>query len=157
MFQRFQTLFLFLAAVSGALLFYFPIADYYNEMHGIYKLYITGLVSMMPDPVVETSIWFASPLWVLTGASVALCLITMFLYKNRITQMRLLAFCILLNIILVVLIFLFYSGKIEELTQIQPSYKLGVFLPLIALVFLVLANRFIRKDEALVKATDRLR
>jgi len=157
MIQRIQTIFLVLAVISGALIFYFPIADYYHELYGNYKLYVTGLQCMDPDPKISTSIWFTAPLYLITGASVLLGVITVFLYKNRITQLRLVAFNILLNIVLVVLLFIFYSGKIEELTQITPSYQIGVFLPLVSLVFLIVANRFIRKDVALIKSTDRLR
>ena len=157
MLQRIQTLFLAIAVISGALLFYFPIADYYHELYGNYKLFVTGLQCMDPDPKISTSIWFTAPLYLITGVTVLLGVMSIFLYKNRITQLRLVAFNILLNIVLIVLLFIFYSGKIEELTQIIPTYRIGVFLPLVSLVFLVLANRFIRKDEALVKSTERLR
>ncbi|MFH1296685.1 MAG: DUF4293 domain-containing protein [Bacteroidota bacterium] len=157
MIQRIQTIFLALALISGALLLFFPVAEYYHELYGNYKLFVTELKSMDPDPKITTSIWFTSPLWLLAGTSVILSLVTIFLYKNRLTQLRLVAFNMLLNIGLVVLIFIIYSAKITELTQIEPSYKIGIFLPLISLVFLILANRFIRKDEAMVKAADRLR
>ena len=157
MIQRVQTIFLALAVIAGVLVFYFPIADYYHELYGNYKLFVTGLQCMDPDPKISTSIWFTAPLFLIAGASVLLGVISIFLFKNRVTQLRLVAFNILLNIVLVVLLFIFYSGKIEELTQITPTYRIGVFLPLVSLVFLILANRFIRKDEALVKSSDRLR
>ncbi len=157
MIQRIQTLFLLLALISGALVFYFPLADFYHELYGNYKLFVTELKSMDPDPKMTTSIWFNSPLWLTAGASLILTLITIFLYKNRITQLRLVAFNILLNVSFVVMIFIIYSNKITKLTQIEPSYQLGIFFPLISLVFLILANRFIRKDEVLVKSADRLR
>ncbi|MFH1160656.1 MAG: DUF4293 domain-containing protein [bacterium] len=157
MIQRIQTLFVALAAVAVVLLFYFPLAEYYHELNGNYKFFVYGLKSMDPDPKLEVSIWFTSPLWFLSGISVLLSVMTIFLYKNRTSQLRLVAFNILLNIVLVVLIFLFYTSKIETLTQITPSYQFGVFLPLISLVLLVAANYFIRRDEALVKAANRLR
>jgi hypothetical protein len=72
-------------------------------------------------------------------------------------QIRLLAFNILATIVLVISIFLYYINSIEKITGIQPSYKFGAFCPLICLIFLVLANHFIRKDEAMVKSADRLR
>jgi ABC-type polysaccharide transport system permease subunit len=34
---------------------------------------------------------------------------------------------------------------------------IGMFLPIVAIVFLVLANKAIKKDEDLVKSVDRLR
>jgi len=160
MIQRIQTLFLFLALVSGALVFFFPLADFYNSINGIngnFKLFTTDFRSMDPDPKLVTSIWFTSPLWICAGASLLLTLVTIFLFKNRINQLRLVAFTILLNITFIVLVFLIYANKITKLTLNEPSYQAGIFFPLITLVFLILANRFIRKDEALVKASDRLR
>ncbi len=157
MIQRIQTIFLILALISGALLFYFPLAQFYHEFFGNYKLFVTELKSMDPDPKITTSFWFVSPLWLMAGATVILSLVSIFLYKNRLSQLRLVSFNILLNISLVVLVFIIYSDKITKLTQIEPSYQIGIFLPLISVVFLVLANRFIRKDETLVKSTDRLR
>jgi len=157
MIQRIQTLFLVLALISGTLVFFFPLADYYHELYGNYKLLTTELKSMDPDPKISTSIWFTSPLWLSAGASLLITLISIFLYKNRTTQLRLVAFDILLNVSFVVMVFIIYSNKITKLTQIEPSYQSGIFFPLITLVFLILANRFIRKDEALVKSADRLR
>ena len=157
MIQRIQSLFLLLAAIACILLFFFPVAYFFNETFGNYKFFITGIHSMDPDPKVQFSIWFVAPLFIITGISALLSIITIFLYKNRPSQLRLLAFNILFNILLVVLIFLFYAGKIQGFTQTAPAYQVGVFFPLIALIFLVLANRWIRKDEALVKSADRLR
>lgn len=157
MIQRIQTIFLLLALISGALVFYFPLADFYHELYGNYKLFATDLQSMDPDPKITTSIWFTSPLWVTAGASVILTLVSIFFYKNRITQLRLVAFNVLLNVSFVVMVFIIYANKITKLTQIEPSYQMGIICPLISLVFLILANRFIRKDEALVKSADRLR
>jgi hypothetical protein len=158
MIQRIQSLFLFVACLAGILLFFFPIATFYDELLGNYKFLITGVESMDPTPKMQFSFWFTSPLWIIAAAATALSLITILLYKNRILQMRLVAFNILFNILLIILILVFYINKIQEYTHIEPSYKqLGIFLPLISLLFLVLANRSIRQDEAKVKAAHRLR
>jgi len=37
------------------------------------------------------------------------------------------------------------------------QFKIGFFLPVIALVFNILANKFIRKDEKLVRSVERFR
>ena len=39
----------------------------------------------------------------------------------------------------------------------SPEKGIGMFLPLVSIVFLVLANKAIKKDEDLVKSVDRLR
>ena len=158
MIQRIQSLFLFISALAGILLFFFPVATFYDELLGNYRFLITGIDSMDPTPRIQFSPWFTSPLWIIAAASTALSVITIFLYKNRLLQLRLVAFNILFNILLIILIFIFYINKIQEFTHIAPSYKqIGIFLPLISLLFLVLANRSIRKDESKVKAADRLR
>jgi hypothetical protein len=158
MIQRIQSLFLLISALAGILLFFFPVATFYDELLGNYRFLITGIDSMDPTPKIQFSSWFTSPLWIIAGAATGLSVITILLYRNRLLQLRLVAFNILFNILLIILIFIFYINKIQEFTQIAPSYKqIGIFLPLISLLFLVLANRSIRKDEAKVKAADRLR
>ena len=64
----------------------------------------------------------------------------------------------LLNILLIILIYFFYSSHfLQEQINIGPSYQFGIFLPIVSFVCLILASRAIRKDEALVKSADRLR
>jgi hypothetical protein len=157
MIQRIQTLFLILVAAAGILLFWVPLAEYYDEYNGNYRLMVTGLQCMDPDPRISTTFWFAVALLVVNILMPELALITIFLYKNRILQIRLIAVNLMITVIEVILIFLFYTSKVETLTSIKPAYQFGIFLPLIALVFLVLANRFIRRDETLVKSAGRLR
>lgn len=158
MIQRIQSVYLFFAILCGILLFFFPIAIFYNELLGNYRLLITGVECMDPTPKMQFSFWFTSPLLAITALTVILSAATLFLYRNRILQIRLITFSILFNILLIVLIFLFYTNKIQEITGIEPSYsQAGIFFPLIALLFLILANRAIRKDESRVKAADRIR
>ena len=91
MLQRIQTLFLVIALIASGLMFFFPVAQYYDELSGNYKLFITGLKCMDPEPRVETTLLFAVPLVILTVASIILSLITVFLYKNRRLQLQLVA------------------------------------------------------------------
>ena len=54
----------------------------------------------------------------------------------------------------------FYAAdQIQNLAQVtsKASYQIGVYLPLVIMVLLVLANNSIRKDDKLVKSADRLR
>jgi hypothetical protein len=41
--------------------------------------------------------------------------------------------------------------------ELQGNYLMGFYLPVVALLFNLLSNRFIRKDEMLVKSADRIR
>jgi len=157
MIQRIQSLFLILAAAAVILMFFFPISCFYSETLGNYKLLANGLKCMDPDPKIHTSAMFILPLLALVVVSAGLSLLTVFLYKNRQMQFKVLAFNILISIVLVIVILLFYMNTVQKLTGIPPVYEFGAFCPLISLLFLVLANRYIRKDENLVKSADRLR
>jgi len=157
MIQRIQSLFLAVAAIAAGLMFFFPIADFYSETLGNYKLLATGLICMDPDPRVTPSFWFSIPLLALVSASILLSVVTIFLYKNRAQQLRLLAFNILITIVLIIVVLMFYMSSVQKITGIAPVYQFGAFCPLINLLFLILANRFIRRDENLVKSADRLR
>ncbi len=156
--QRIQSVYLAVVAIAGILLFFFPLANYYNELHGNYKFFLYGVRCMDPEPGVNFSTFFTFPLVFLTVASLILTVATIFLFKNRLLQIRLCAFNVLTNIVLIMVVFFFYAPRIKAMTLIEPEYNYtGMVLPLVSLVFLILANRAIRKDEVMVKSADRLR
>ena len=88
----------------------------------------------------------------------AVALISISKYKNRLTQIKLGA----LNSLLIAgamgtsLYFTMNSEKIID-PAVQGSYQIGFFMPVAALIFNLIANRFIRRDEKLVRSVDRLR
>jgi len=90
------------------------------------------------------------------GALVSLGAI--FLYKNRLLQMRIAYLGIVLAVILPTLaLLLFFSAgyKLDSTNAVQDS--LGIYLPIVSVFLLALAARFINKDEKLVRSSDRLR
>jgi len=158
MLQRIQTIFLAVVTIAGILLFFFPLANYYNEIQGNYKFYIWGIRCMDPEPKVAFSTFFTIPLIFLAVVSVIFTVSTIFLFKNRPLQIRICAFNVLANIVLIMVVFFFYATRIKTMTLTEPDYNItGMVLPLISLAFLVLATRAIRKDNALIKSSDRLR
>jgi hypothetical protein len=158
MLQRIQTVYLAIVAFSCIMIFFFPLANYYNELQGNYKFFIYGIRSMDPEPKVAFSLYFTLPLIFLVVVSFIFSVSTILLYKNRLRQLRLCAFNMITNIVLVMVIFFFYATRIKTMTLIEPEYNYtGMALPLVSLLFLILANGAIRKDEALVKSSDRLR
>jgi len=93
---------------------------------------------------------------VIFGLSTALTLISILYFKKRQHQFVLNRLTILLNLILLGL--LVYRSLNLSGETVQVSEKgIGMFLPIVAIVFLALANRAIKKDEDLVKSADRLR
>jgi hypothetical protein len=155
MIQRIQSLFILLAVAACVLLFFIPIANYLNDL-SYYKLYVTGFRNMVPGAVGQFSTYFTVPLMVILVAVIGISLASVLLYKKRILQIRTVAFAILMNLVFVVVLF-FYSDKIYKAILIEPEFTAGTFLPLFSLLFLVLANRFIRKDDKKVRSMDRLR
>ncbi len=158
MLQRIQTIYLAIVAIACVMIFFFPLANYYNEIQGNYKLFIYGIRCMDPEPKVLFPNYFTIPLIFLVVASLIFTVSTIFLFKNRPLQIRLCAFNMLTNIVLIMVIFFFYATRVKTMTQIEPEYNYtGMVLPLVSLLFLIFSNQAIRKDEALVRGADRLR
>jgi predicted nuclease of predicted toxin-antitoxin system len=158
MIQRIQTLYLSLAFIAIALLFAFPLAQFFAE-NGAYIFSITGLKNMVPgDPDAFNYIIFL-PLIIVTAGLDLLTLFTIFQFKSRSYQIKLTNIGVLAAIVLIMGIFFLYIPMIEKKISIVPDYSkaFGIYLPLVALVFMVMANRAIKRDERLVRSADRLR
>ena len=144
MIQRIQTLYLLLAGVIS-LGFIFVFSLWTNTKGVEYfalDLFYESLIILKVIPI----------LFVLSGF---LSLISLFLFKNRKNQFILNRINILINLFLLgVLIYhlLMLSGE----TQVSEK-GIGVFLPVVVIVLLAIANKAIKKDEDLVKSVDRLR
>lgn len=158
MIQRVQSLYLLIVAIACSLLFFFPMIDYVDIQRGAgtYKLFATGMKSYADIPGI-LFFWETSPLLILVCASLILAVIAIFLFKKRNLQLRLVNINGFINILLIGLVFLLYSKIFEHRLGIPSIYQFGMYIPLISLIFLVLASRAIRKDEELIKSSDRLR
>lgn len=161
MIQRIQTVYLTLAFAAMALLFAFPLAQFFAE-NGAYVFSVTGLKNMVPlapgeMPVFRSVIFL--PIVIVAVAIGLLDLYTIFQYKNRALQVKLTNIAVLLTIAFIMGIFFLYIPFIEKKINIVPDYRkaFGIYLPLVALVFEVMANRAIKRDEKLVRSADRLR
>ena len=88
-------------------------------------------------------------------ASAALSVVTIFMFKNRKLQFVLGRLNIILNLFLLG-VFVYWSLSLPGEMQISEK-GIGMFLPIISIVFLVLANKAIKRDEDLVKSADRFR
>ena len=120
------------------------------------------------DPVVvysqKASGFQTWPLMALAAVVALVALVTVFLYKNRVRQMRVVAVAFLLNVIFVFLLFFWavdaYGKTVMQAMQgadLQVTWFVGAYAPIVSLLFFVLAHRGIKKDEAKVRAADRLR
>ena len=177
MIQRKQTLFLLLAVCAMAMCFMFPIASFTAKaplgvpVSGELNLIAKENPSLMNDILNGEAVTMGQkdyikvwPLAVLTILSAFVALVSMFLFKNRVTQMRLVAVAFLLGVIDIFLIFIWavdaYIDKVTvpmACTDVNVHYGLGTWCPIVAVVLLFLAHRAIKKDEEKVRAADRLR
>ena len=85
----------------------------------------------------------------------ALALTSIFLFKNRQNQFVLNRLNIILNLFLLGF-FVYRSLSLSGEASVSEK-GIGMLIPVFSIVFLVLANRAIKKDEDLVKSVDRLR
>ena len=137
MIQRIQTIYLLIVAgISAGLTF-------------LVNLWVTieEVVVFAKDEIVYFSMFMVSAI---------LALIAIFMFKNRKFQFVLGRLNILLNFILLGL-FVYRSLSISGETSDVSEKGIGILLPIFSIVFLVLANKAIKKDEDLVKSVDRLR
>lgn len=91
----------------------------------------------------------------LFGLCTSLSLLAILFYKKRQHQFVIGRLNIILNLILLGL-FVYRSLNLSGETTVSEK-GIGMFLPIVSIVFLVLANKAIKKDEDLVKSVDRLR
>ncbi|WP_042491551.1 DUF4293 domain-containing protein [Aequorivita sublithincola] len=136
MIQRIQTIYLFISVlIMGSLFMWFP-----NVLGK------DGSIIMdRNEPLIFGLIF----------VSIALAIISILSFKKRQLQFVLNRLNIISNFVLLgvfVYRLLTLSGE-----TIVSEKGIGVLFPIISIVFLVLANKAIKRDEDLVKSVDRLR
>ena len=157
MLQRKQSLFLLLAALCGALTFVFPV-DTFMRGEQTFIFRTTGFFTGDGTPITDATA--KVPFAILLGVLSALLVGIIFMYNNRVRQLRLTRMANLL--VMAILVFLFITDNslrayLEQGGTVDNSFGIAAVLPLLMVVFTLLAERGIRKDEALVKGMDRLR
>ncbi len=162
MIQRVQSIFLFVLGVCMILSIAFPSWQIAGAQAGdIVTLDAVNLEHVQGGKVVSTTPTFYIAILAALSGLVAFYSLTRF--RNRLLQIKLGALNSLLMAAVLGLI-LWFSRQGEELTNqaVQTSagfenYKTGFFLTIAAMICNILANRFIRRDENLVRSADRMR
>lgn len=147
MIQRIQTVYLLISALLIGFLFLLPFAEIANE-GAVYLFNYKGIVL---DGTLKENGFSIS---ILIGIIMALHGVAILNYKNRIRQIRLTVFSILLMLGLFGMFFFF---TYYSFTSAQISFKISVIFPLVAIILDYLAIRAIGKDEALIRSIDRIR
>ncbi|GAA0880763.1 DUF4293 domain-containing protein [Algoriphagus jejuensis] len=156
MIQRVQTIFLFLVVIAMGITVGLPIWEQVTT-DSTWSLSAFALIHVdaAGQEIESVSKWYIAALAAFAGL---LALISIFQYRNRGKQMMINMVNSLLMVALVVTVFLTTNGINEDIaSSVAGTYKLGFWAILVAMVCNMLANRFIRKDEALVRSVDRIR
>jgi hypothetical protein len=154
MWQRIQTVFLVIAIISLVLSIFFPIWQYQDPLGQSHKLFPFHY-TVTQNEVPNTQYFPYTITAILIVASITLCVIELGKYKDRVLQMKLGALNSLFLTGVVGCSVWFGTQFVKDYQA--GSYGLALWLPGIAVVCNLLANRFIRRDEKLVRDSDRLR
>lgn len=164
MIQRVQTIFLLGLIICMALVAVFPIWEKSNPQSGIkYTLdafYWHEYQQSESDPT-KWDLEATKQMFYLAGFSAIVCIValySMFQFKKRTLQIKLGAInAFLMMAYIATATYFIYQGENEVGMDIRGVFKPGYFLPLGAMIFNSLANRYIKKDEDLVRSVDRIR
>jgi hypothetical protein len=154
MWQRKQTVFLLIVGACMLVSVFFPIWIAHSD--GVTKT-LFPLHYSVTDGDVKTTIYFPYSLTAICAiAAATIAFFEIGKFNNRMLQIK-----------LGVLNSLFMAGSIGsavyfattliKANQESGEYGFALFLPVVAMVSNMVANRFIRKDEKLVRDSDRLR
>ena len=164
MIQRIQTLFLLGVIICMALVIVFPIWEKANPDTGVkYTLDAFYWLEYQQNEN-DRNLWdltATTQMFYLAGLSAIVCLIALysiFQFKRRNFQIKLGAInAFLMMAYIATATYLIYQGENKMDMDIRGIFKPGYYLPLGAMILNSLANRYIKKDEDLVRSVDRIR
>lgn len=154
MWQRKQTVFLAIAIFCLVMMVFFPVwkAQSEDTKLALFPLHFTAEEGDQP----VTAYFPYSVSAILAIAAATLAFIEIGKFENRLLQLKLGA----LNALLMMGSLgtsVYFASQLMKKYQIVGEYGLALWLPGIAMVCNLIANRFIRKDEKLVRDSERLR
>lgn len=166
--QRVQSILFFLSAIVLGLLFFMPIASYLDEIGSYYQLFIYGIntVSLAQGVTLPFSSVYCLPLLILTVVAI---LVNFYISISIFRAVKLVQFVklyklsrinVALMVVLIATIFVFYLMKTGAPIFAAPSFRWpawGAFLPLVALLMMLLASSGLKKDIDKVKSINRIR
>ena len=155
MIQRIQSLYLTLVILLTLFLFRGNVFNFAGESGEVIKLLLTGVLMDNEGRLFAQ----VSNLWLLTVILVVIpfmSLITILMFRNRKIQLLFAILVVMMSSGLIIALFYYaYSVMDNYKMVIIPGFKMVI--PLIILIFSILAYRGILKDDRLVKSYDRLR
>jgi glucan phosphoethanolaminetransferase (alkaline phosphatase superfamily) len=144
MIQRIQSLYLLLVVIAMCISVLFPILTFQDGS----IITLIGVEGEKVNPI----LWWPMVSGVLLALTTLLSAMSIFAFKNRKRQIKLITIALFTCILIVVNIFV-----AAALTDWEGKFELATLLMLIPLILLFLARDRTKKDEALVKSLDRIR
>lgn len=152
MIQRIQTVWLLLAGLVILFLWFVPFA---TSVAGAteYQALLGGIYQTVNGETLKTESF--TPLVISAAAVAFMCLLSIFQFRNRKTQKRM----VILSTVLLLGFSFFCTINAEKIPGglDTTTMRLGLFLPLVAIICCMLALRGINNDEKLIRSADRLR
>ncbi len=157
MIQRIQSIFLLIASIAAFATIFLPLWVKVDEATQTQVLLDTKEMTYIENGA-EKSSTNTIALTILAGLSSVVAMGSLFSYKNRMTQIKLNLLNSLLLAVTVALMCYYYADATQFFNpDDQGKFGYGFFTPMLALICNSVSNRFIRKDEKLVRSVDRLR
>ncbi len=151
MIQRIQSLYILLATgLTTATAFLSPML--FSRTGEVFKLGFMGVFNTAGGDSVYSTV----PLTLLLLISAGISLVSFFLFKNRVLQMRLSVFSLVLMLGYYPMMF-YYKMLINKELETIATFGFPVVFPVVGAILSFLAIRAIGKDEALVRSLDRIR
>lgn len=154
MWQRKQTIFLALSGACMILMIIFP--AWHAIDNGTEKVLFPLYYSIIENGQ-TTTVYFPYALsGILAAAAATIAFMEIGKYENRMTQIKMGAFnSLVMAGSLGSLVY--FATQLIKTNQVAGVYGLSLWLPAGAMVFNMVANRFIRRDEKLVRDSERIR
>lgn len=157
MIQRVQTLYLLAAGLISALTIFLPLAFFSTSTTSgeLFDIYASGLKVIEGAEIQRFTYMFILSI----GASI-LPIVSIFLFKNRMLQIRLCVVEVVLQLGLYAMIAIYYYLSRRVFVEVgieTQGFHPALFAPAVAIGLSLLAARSIFRDEILVRSVDRIR
>jgi hypothetical protein len=154
MWQRIQTVFLIIAIISLVGSIFYPIWSYQDGQGQTHKLFALHYSVIETSQTITQYFPYAITA-ILAIASATISFIELRKFKNRVLQMKLGALNSLFMAGSIASAVIFSNQLVKAFNGGQ--YGLGLWLPGVAVICNLIANQFIRRDERIVRDSNRLR
>ena len=158
MWQRIQTVFLVLVIVSMVVGIFFPIWVGVEEgiTYKLYPLHFSSYEQGENGELTVASYFPYSITAILMMAAATIAFMEVRRYDNRILQIKMgtLNSLILMGVMISAVVL---ANKMTDAHPVNWTYGMGLYIPFVGVTFNWLAVRFIRRDEKIVRDSDRIR